>query len=105
MALQEGQRRHRDTGSKAADTKPPEAQDAQLHGEAFEAKLSAQEEIFESRKEELLAKYPGMDIAVCGGDVFAANGPTEAAKKAMAAHPDEPVYIYGNTVLCTSSWV
>ncbi len=105
MALQEGQRPHQGTGNKTTGTKPPRAQNTQSYEETFEAKLCAQEEIFERRKDELLAKYPNMDIAVCGGDVFAAKGLTEAAKKAMAAHPDEPVYIHGNTIPCTSAWI
>ena len=103
MALQEGQRRHQGTGSKAADTKPPKAQDAQSHGETFEAKLSAQKGIFARRKDELLAKYPGMDIAVCDGDVFPASGPNEAVEMATAAHPDEPIYLHSHAT-CTSVW-
>lgn len=45
------------------------------------------------RADELLARYPEMFIAVCGGDVFVGRDDGEAIAKARAAHPGRPFFL------------
>ncbi|MDD9826731.1 MAG: hypothetical protein OXU86_08205 [Thaumarchaeota archaeon] len=53
-----------------------------------------QRAVFESRREEILAAHPGKDIAVCAGEVFAADTPEEAAQMAWRAHGGRASYFY-----------
>ena len=67
---------------------------------AFEEDLARQEEIFEARREELLAAHPDMLIAVCAGEVFVGSTDVEAIARAEAAHPDRPIFLSGSEVFC-----
>ena len=69
-------------------------------GLSFEEELSMQEEIFEARREELLAAHPDMLIAVCAGEVFVGSTDVEAIAGAEAAHPDRPIFLSGSEVFC-----
>jgi len=60
---------------------------------ALEADLARQEEIFEGREAELIARHPDQFIAVCAGEVFVGDNDTEAISKAEAAHPDRPILL------------
>ncbi|MDD9825223.1 MAG: hypothetical protein OXU86_00345 [Thaumarchaeota archaeon] len=55
--------------------------------------LARQENIFESRKDELLARHPGKFIAVCGDEVFVGDTDDEAVSRAEAAHPGRPFFL------------
>jgi len=63
---------------------------------ALEEDLARQEEIFEGREAELLARHPGKFIAVCAGEVFVGDDDAEAISKAEAAHPDRPILLNAN---------
>ena len=43
--------------------------------------LARQENIFENRKDELLARHPGKFIAVCGDEVFVGAQETSAYRR------------------------
>jgi len=70
---------------------------------AAEADLARQEAIFEERREELLAKYPGKNIGICGGDVFVGNSIDEVTDKVEEVYPDRLIYFYGPPVFCMVS--
>ena len=55
--------------------------------------LARQENIFENRKDELLARHPGKFIAVCGDEVFVGDTDDEAVSRAEAAHPGRPFFL------------
>jgi len=65
--------------------------------------LQRQREIFRERREELLARHPGMAIAVCGGDVFADRDSGKAVARADEAHPDRLIYLYMPDTFCLAS--
>lgn len=60
---------------------------------AFEEDAARQKRIFMDRADELLARYPEMFIAVCGGDVFVGRDDGEAISRAHAAHPGRPFFL------------
>lgn len=62
-----------------------------------------QKAIFEEREAELLEKYPGKDIGVCGGEVFVGDSMDEVADKAEEVYPDRLIYFYGPSALCMVS--
>lgn len=70
---------------------------------AAEEDLRRQEAIFEEREAELLEKYPGKDIGICGGEVFVGDSMDEVADKAEEAYPDRLIYFYGPPALCMVS--
>lgn len=62
-------------------------------GVACKEDLARQEEIFESRKGELLSRYPDKFILVCGDEVFAGDSDGEVVSRAQAAHPGRPFFL------------
>lgn len=68
-----------------------------------ERDLQRQREIFRERREELLARHPGMAIAVCGGDVFADRDSGKAVARADEAYPDRLIYLYMPDTFCLTS--
>ncbi|RNJ72009.1 MAG: hypothetical protein EB833_05760 [Thaumarchaeota archaeon S13] len=53
-----------------------------------------QREIFEANGEEILAAHPGKHIAVCNGEVFAADSEQKVAQVAMRAHIGHVSFFY-----------
>lgn len=89
-----------------------EAEAARLQKEArWEAEVARLQEdsreqrrLFEARKEELVARYPGQTIAMCAGEAFAGKTPYEAAIKARKAHPDRASFFYLYGIGCPAIW-
>jgi len=61
-----------------------------------------QREIFEARRDELLAAHPGRHIAVCAGEVFVADTAAEMDQMVMRAHPGRPSFQYSPGCACVS---
>ena len=53
-----------------------------------------QEEIFEANREEILATHPGKHIAVCEGEIIAADTALGAMQAAMQAHTGHAAFYY-----------
>lgn len=70
---------------------------------AAEEDLARQEAIFEERREELLARYPGKNIGICGGEVFVGNSIDEVTDKVEEVYSDRLIYFYGPPVFCMVS--
>ncbi|MDD9814296.1 MAG: hypothetical protein OXU37_08570 [Thaumarchaeota archaeon] len=85
----------------AQETLPP----SRPHGvdAAAEEDLQRQKAIFEEREEELLEKYPGKNIGICGGEVFVGDSLDEVTDRAEEVYPDRLIYFYGPPVLCMVS--
>jgi len=59
-----------------------------------EREAARQQEIFESRRAELLAAHPGRHIAVCSGEVFVGDSTREVMRMATRAHPGGTSFFY-----------
>lgn len=71
---------------------------------AFEEDFARQGEIFGSREDEPLAKNPGRSIAVCAGEVFAADDDEGAISMAEAAHPDRAICLCPHDPFLAARW-
>jgi len=70
---------------------------------AAEEDLRRQRAIFEEREGELLQKYPGKSIGICGGEVFVGDSMDEVTDRAEEVYPDRLIYFYGPPVICMVS--
>lgn len=77
------------TPAEAAQIKRRRAKDAKDKKDT-----ARQREIFETRREELLAAHPSKHIAVCAGEIFVADTTTKLDKIVMRAHPGRPSFQY-----------
>jgi len=81
----------------------------QTEDEAYMAEIARsdretdrQQEIFEARREEILAEHPGRHIAVCNGEVLVADSMQGAADMAMRKHPGHPSFFYSPGYTCVT---
>ena len=65
-----------------------------------ERDLQRQREIFRKGRKELLARHPGMAIAMCFGDVFADRDSGRAVARVDEAHLDRLVRLYMPDAFC-----
>jgi len=67
-----------------------------------ERETDLQQEIFEARREEILAAHPGKHIAVCNGEVLVADSEQGAADAAMRKHPGRASFFYSPGYTCVT---
>jgi len=94
MALQEARAGGRDVGRKGGAGEPDWAEEYRAEVARGERDAARQQGIFEARREELLAAHPGKHIAVCAGEVFAADTDREVTQMVMCAHPGRASFLY-----------
>jgi len=83
--------------------------EGQTDDEAYMAELARskretdrQREIFEARREEILAAHPGKHIAVCNGEILTANTSTEVDEMVMRKHPGRTAFFYSPGITCVT---
>lgn len=60
--------------------------------EEYAMDLFTQEAIFQDQKEELLQRFHGKEVVICGGEIFVGETLSEAQEKAVEKHPGRPFF-------------
>ncbi len=67
-----------------------------------ERETDRQQEIFEARREEILAAHPGKHIAVCNGEVLVADTSKGVDEMVMRKYPGRTAFFYSPGCMCVS---
>jgi len=68
----------------------------------WEKERAEQREIFEARREEILAAHPGKHIAVCNGEVLVADTSKGVDEMVMRKYPGRTAFFYSPGCMCVS---